>query len=449
MSPQRKPRTTSRINLAHLDHLSDEVVHDGETIRWVHLYADAPAYQPVGDAAEGVACVDDVARAAVVYLRHFETTGDCESQGKAEGLLRFVMHMQQENGLFHNFVLNKRLQVNRTHLRSRADAVHWWAARGLWALATGASILGDANAEFARQCAERARRTVPHLLALLDHYPQTSPHHGRTVPQWLIQGHAADATSEAILGLTMLQRVEPDPRVATLLERFGEGIALMRYGSMNEFPFGAHASAPGLWHGWGNSQTQALAEAGLVTLARPEAEQFYPRLLVEGWRHSMTFDEKENTRPFERIAYAVRCVAVGLIRLFEATGEDRFAVMAGLAASWLTGNNAAGQPMYDPATGRGYDGIDEQARINHNSGAESTIEALYTLIEVERHPAACEWLDATGDPLVRKTHDGEETLHRIFHSGAGATGQRVALVMNLTTDHLHLLRGGAVDALDG
>ena len=163
----------------------------------------------------------------------------------------------------------------------------------------------------------------------------------------------------------------------------------------------------------------------------------------------MTFKKKESTRRFERIVYAVRCVAVGLIRLYEATQESKFAVMAGLAASWLTGNNAAGQPMYDPTTGRGYDGIDEKAQVNYNSGAESTIEALYTLVEVERHPVAHEWLDATGGPLVRNTHDGEETLHRIFHSGAGATGQRVALVMNLTTEQMHLLRGGAVDALGG
>ncbi len=448
MAPVGRPHTASRVNLAHLDHLSDDVVSDGEIVRMVHLYADAPAYQPVGDAEEGVACVDDVARAAVVYLRHFEITGESESRRKAEGLLRFVMHMQQDDGLFHNFVINKRLEINRVHVRSRADGFQWWAARGLWALATGAYLLRDANAAFAGRCAERARRTIPHLTTLLDRYPETSSHHRRTVPHWLIQEHAADATSEAILGLSMLQRVEADPEVATLIERFGEGISLMRYGSMNEFPFGAHASSPGLWHGWGNSQAQALAEAGLVALARPEVEQFYPRLLVEGWRHSMTFNEREHTRRFERIAYAVRCVAVGLIRTYEATQDENFAVMAGLAASWLTGNNAAGQPMYDPATGRGYDGIDEHARINHNSGAESTIEALYTLLEVGRHPAARDWLDATGEPLVRNTHDGKETIHRVFHSGSGATGQRVALVMNLTAEHVQLLRGDAVDALN-
>lgn len=57
---------------------------------------------------------------------------------------------------------------------------------------------------------------------------------------------------------------------------------MVRYGSMNSFPFGLHASNKHGWHKWGNSQ--ALAEAGLVDSARAEADQFYPRLLVEGWR---------------------------------------------------------------------------------------------------------------------------------------------------------------------
>ena len=35
--------------------------------------------------------------------------------------------------------------------------------------------------------------------------------------------------------------------------------------------------------------------------------------------------------------------------------------------------------MYDPATGRCYDGINSPVDINRNSGAESTIEALLAL----------------------------------------------------------------------
>jgi hypothetical protein len=42
--------------------------------------------------------------------------------------------------------------------------------------------------------------------------------------------------------------------------------------------------------------------------------------------------------------------------------------------------------MYDPQTGRCFDGINDKENINKNSGAESTIEALLTLIEVENNP---------------------------------------------------------------
>jgi len=42
--------------------------------------------------------------------------------------------------------------------------------------------------------------------------------------------------------------------------------------------------------------------------------------------------------------------------------------------------------MYDPKTGRGYDGIDNKKKINKNSGAESTIEALMTLMEISDNP---------------------------------------------------------------
>ena len=41
--------------------------------------------------------------------------------------------------------------------------------------------------------------------------------------------------------------------------------------------------------------------------------------------------------------------------------------------------------MYDPQTGRGYDGINDTASINRNAGAESTIEALLTLQAIEKY----------------------------------------------------------------
>ncbi|MCH8276547.1 MAG: hypothetical protein IIA50_03265, partial [Bacteroidetes bacterium] len=132
-------------NLAHLDYLGEEIQRGDFTLRIVHIYSEAPDYNWVGDDDEGIACVDDAARAAVVYLRHFELSNDQDSREKATELLRFIMYMQADSGLFYNFVLNRRLEINRTHPRSRADVLGPWAARAIWALGTGVRVLGSAD----------------------------------------------------------------------------------------------------------------------------------------------------------------------------------------------------------------------------------------------------------------------------------------------------------------
>ena len=432
-------------NPAHLDHLSEDVTHEGVTYRLVHIYAEAPDYRVVADPEEGTSCVDDVARAAVVFLRHFELTGDEASRLKAVRLLRFIIYMQTPEGLFYNFVLNRRLDVNHTHERSRADDLCWWSCRAVWALGTATRILADADPEFARLCAERVKRVLPHIRKLLDHYPQTDEYLSRTVPRWLVGGDGADATSELLLGLVAFNRVNPDPDLQAMITKFADGIVLMRYGSMNTFPYGMHASNRDGWHKWGNSQTQALAEAGILASARLEAEQFFPRLLVEGFLHSVFFDGLHAVTYFERIAYGIRAVAVGLVRLYEATGDERYAQMAGLAASWFTGNNAAGKPIYDPKTGRCFDGLDENKQINENAGAESTIEALYAMLEVEHCPQALTWLNARAEEPQRISRDGDEFLQRIFEVREGQTIRRLAIVMNLSQEKLQILEGQELD----
>ena len=50
--------------------------------------------------------------------------------------------------------------------------------------------------------------------------------------------------------------------------------------------------------------------------------------------------------------------------------------------------------MYDPATGRGYDGLQGPSsfRVNRNAGAESTIEALMALQAINMDPVASRYL---------------------------------------------------------
>jgi hypothetical protein len=100
-------------------------------------------------------------------------------------------------------------------------------------------------------------------------------------------------------------------------------------------------------------------------------------------------------RRLGQISYGTVMLVQGYMALYRATGEEKYAIYAGLAASWFFGNNMAGVAIYDPDTGRSFDGIEGPAtwRVNHNAGAESTIEALLALQVVYQDPTAARYLD--------------------------------------------------------
>ena len=121
-----------------------DAVVNGRSVRVVALYAEAPDYRPTGspsrDGSEGIACVDDAARAALVYLRAYEETGDARDRDEAHGLLQFVAAMEQGDGEFLNFI-DTRGRPNRDAPSSR-KSMSYWAARSVWALAEGVRVFG-------------------------------------------------------------------------------------------------------------------------------------------------------------------------------------------------------------------------------------------------------------------------------------------------------------------
>lgn len=441
----KKEEVPSILNLSHLDALGEVVQHGGQDLRIIHIYADAPDYNWVGDDDEGEACVDDAARAAVVYLRDYEVTGNEDSAEKAKQLLRFIMYMQTDEGLFYNFVWDNTLRINKTHENSVANEMNWWAARAVWALGTGARVLADYDSSFASVCLTSLDRTMPRVDEMLQTYPQTKTISGYEMPQWLIGGTGSDASSELLLGLAEAVQIDNADSYRNAINKLSEGIAMMQYGNIKTAPFGAHLSWEGGWHGWGNSQTQALATAGKTESAVVEAENFYPRLLVNGWEHSFQLTNPNNPRYFEQIAYATRTVTVGLVRLYEATGNEDYAIMAGLAASWFMGNNVADTKMYNSLYGYGFDGINSATMVNKNSGAESTIEANYSVLEIEQHPLAKKWMYAEGGEATYATKSGIEYRYREFEISNNGKTEKIALVINLTDGEFSILEGSELE----
>ncbi|MGA7203004.1 MAG: hypothetical protein WBX27_00070, partial [Specibacter sp.] len=166
---QRPAATAPLANLSHLDFLLDEVpltpveghttyqIGERPTARAPWTYADGHpdgSYTRVGGGSldpatgrwsQGAYNADDIARTAVVYLRHWRQTGDAKSRDKSFDLLRELTYLQTATGPnAGNVVLWQQADGTLTPSASPVElpdpsdsAESYWLARTIWALGEG------------------------------------------------------------------------------------------------------------------------------------------------------------------------------------------------------------------------------------------------------------------------------------------------------------------------
>ncbi|MDQ2933520.1 MAG: hypothetical protein M3R49_00810 [Chloroflexota bacterium] len=415
-------------NLAHLDFLGDSVTPPSQAGHTTYRLAQEPSLRVLWTYAEpdgtggyrrlgggtyhpdtntygqGAFNTDDLTRAAVVYLRHWRLFADAHSRDAAYGLLRAVAYMQtlSDGARRGNFVLW--MQPNGT-LNPSADPKEtpdpsdsgpsYWLARAIWALGEGYEAFRAADPTFAAFLRDRMNLALDALdRQVLVRYGSYRVLDGAQVPAWLIVD-GADASSEAVYGLSALVRAQPaDARARLDLEHLADGLAQMRLSAdSSAWAFGAilpWAGSRSVWHAWGDQMAGALATAGsalgkqpFIATAVAEAASFTPHLLVQGGA-----DQGWLPAPAERaqIAYGADATLQNLLRTADASGLNGFRRMAAIGAAWYFGNNRSGVQMYDPATGRTFDGLEADGRVNRNSGAESTIHGLLSMLALDARP---------------------------------------------------------------
>ena len=383
-----KGETPLALRFDHLEHLGLSAVVRGQPVRVVSLYAEAPDYRPIGsparDGFEGIASLDDAARATVAYLREYEATGDVRARDEAVRLLGFVTAMEQGDGEFVNFI-DSAGRLNMKAPSSR-KSMSYWAARSIWALGEAVRVLGPSDS------------LVTPMRPALD---RAVARMGREVDAGRLIGGSTTATAEALLGLLALQRGDRQAAPTSLAMRTADLLAARTTGTKSTPPWGAHTDDPGAdWHAWGARSVEALAstQSTLGRLeygasARKEADGLWGRFLLAG-RIPATVAADGTATWYPQIAYGIGPIVEGYLALADLTGERRYAVFAGLVASWFVGDNPAGIRMYNEQNGRTFDGLDgpSPTKLNRNSGAESTIEALLALQRINSNADAAEYL---------------------------------------------------------
>ncbi len=407
-------------NLAHLDFLGDTVSPPSQAghttyrigrrprLGTLWTYADRRddgSFSRVGGGAhdadtdtwgQGAFNSDDVARAAVVYVRDWRQTGSAHSRRAAFQMLRGLAYYQTVSGpdagnvvlwMQPDGALNPSAEPVELPDPSDSDA-SYWLARTVWALGEGYAAFRRADPAFAAFLRERMELAVDAIdRQVLSHDGEYLQVDGRRTPAWLI-AQGADASAEAVLGLAAYVRAGGSRSARHALARLSDGIAQLSGGDARTWPFGGvlpWALSRSDWHAWSSQMPAALAAASRVlkdrSLARAAALDsftFDPWLLTSGGPDNGRLPTRTDAT---QIAYGVDSRVQSLL----GTGGAGH-TLAGMVASWFFGANASGSPAYDPATGVTIDGIAPDGTVNQNSGAESTIHGLLSMLALDAHP---------------------------------------------------------------
>lgn len=341
--------------LDYLKALTFDFQRNGERISAVLVYAQPDSDQPGRYRAvvatetgfEGIACLDDTARAASLALAIHERSGSPAALHLAQRWLSFVKYMQYPDGQFANFIRNAAGIRNATGPTS-VKGGYAWSMRALKALALAYRVTGDSR--YLEQY--RACRLEP-------------------IP---------DGKVAAVLGLAALEvyRAEPSAEHRSDVVRHCEMVLKVMGNSLY------FRDAPGTdsIHFWGYSQLHLMAAASvefdrpewLVPCRRTVANIVEPDVRARCWH---TFPDRERNGV---CAYDVAPLVQGLTAMYTATRSQSYRHLALQAAAWFYGRNEARTPMYDPTVGMCRDGI-TNGDASANYGAESAIEAGFAELE--------------------------------------------------------------------
>lgn len=346
----------------HLDALSWSFATATGRARAISVYAEparsarGTVYTPrvaAESGMEGLACVDDVARASILATLAYERDGDTAAATRARRWLRFVSYMQLGDGRVTNFILDRRGRRNLTGATSYPGGA-WWTARALWAWATAYRVFG-----------------APHALEALSRCP---------VPAAETPGELKTRAVLALAGVNVLRSRAPAglrARWRRYVRFWCDEMAQAAEG-MTHVPDRPNEETVQLW---GYHQLHALTEAALtlhdatyLAVAERTVAGLVAPVLAGNFYYAYPGERAK------QCAYCVAPLVQGLAALYRATEHQRYRTLALKALEWFDGANDAGVVMYDPLSGRCLDGVDG-AEASANCGAESAIEAGFAELE--------------------------------------------------------------------
>lgn len=323
--------------LKHLQSLTDAFKYQNSKIYFIHLYSKKHQgkYIPIPAESEGIACVDDSARAVVFALEIYESFGHVEALEQAKKWLTFLEYMQDEDGLITNFIYDAKGQRN-FNVSTSITGGAWWSARAKWAWAK----------------AYKATKEKKYL----DLYFKTK----------ITEDYQNDVASILLLaGLEIFEK-EEKAYLNSLLERITS--------CRSQKGYFLHAKDAPL-HMWGYHELEAVAKAAnflgnkkeLLNLCETTVDTLASDIINNGFYFEYETRDKKEINP-----YCVSPFVRGIYELYKSDKKEKYKKLLQKCFNWFT-------KMYDTTTGACFDWI-QGDKISTDCGAESSIEAGFSYI---------------------------------------------------------------------
>jgi hypothetical protein len=370
-------------------------------------------------------CTDDNARGAISMVKHHALYGDPQALRLLDVYLAFLMHAQNADGSFRNF-----LEFNRRWWDD--EPAHDGLGRALWALGTAlANPPSPAYVSVVKDCFDRATGHVQHqsnrglaycILGLCEYLKAFG-----TIAD--IRQHVELAARRLVVGYCKAVAPQYDPQ-----GKRGHSTSSSVIGAVEPFP-GEKAECPLFtpgpvsdWCWFENLLTydnavlpHALFVAGR-TLGEDEfidvALQTADFLLKATWRGDHFsfigtrgwYERGKARAAFDQQPVEAAALAMMLRAAYDATGDVEFLRLQRRAFDWLLGANDLHLPLYDPHTKGCSDGL-MSTGVNGNQGAESMVSFLLSLLSVKESRSA----------IVPPHERGHAPLPRVsLHNGIAA-----------------------------
>ncbi|MDR3705737.1 MAG: glycosyltransferase [Paludibacteraceae bacterium] len=309
--------------------------------------------------------LDDNARALIATCMNFQLTGNKTNIPEIKKYLNFIKFCLQPGGDFLNYV-DKNLTFTVQNYSTNLDDSN---GRAVWALGYVISLTGLLPNGISTEAQEILDKTLPRLSTV----------------------HSTRSMAFFIKGLYYAYTAKKSDQLLGLINTFANRLAGMyqheaeqNWEWFESYLTYANSILPEAmlcaWQITGEPQYKEIARTSFdFLLSKIFNKNGIEVISNRAWLLKGEEAEKYGEQPID-VAYTI----LSLDKFYEVFKQEKYREKIAIAFNWFLGHNRLNQIIYNPCTGGCYDGL-EEAHVNLNQGAESTVSYLMARLTMEKY----------------------------------------------------------------